>query len=81
MTLSLQPIWIRTESNDGEGRLVLAEGVLVAILIRLSADHGAAAGYWFLEAGFGSLAYPRPPAFLDLTTALDWITQRCDQRP
>ena len=39
MTLSLQSIRIRTGSSDEEGRLVMDEGLLVAILIQLSADH------------------------------------------
>ncbi|KQP38320.1 hypothetical protein ASF49_04745 [Methylobacterium sp. Leaf104] len=73
MTLSLQPVRIRTESSDEEGRLVLAEGILVAILVRLSSDHGAEAGCWFLEVGFGRLGSPRPAPFLDLAEALTWI--------
>ena len=80
MTLSLQPVRIRTESSDEEGRLVMAEGFLVAILIQLSADHGTEAGYWFLEVGFGNLGHPRPAPFPDLPAALDWITTQAGQR-
>lgn len=80
MTLSLQPVRIRTDSSDEEGQLVMAEGLLVAILIQLSADHGAEAGHWFLEVGFGNLGYPRPAPFLDLTDALAWITTQAGQR-
>ena len=73
MTLSLQPVRIRTESSDEEGRLVMAEGFLVAILIQLSADHGTEAGYWFLEVGFGRLQGQRVPTFPTLDDASRWL--------
>lgn len=76
MTLRLQPVRVRTASNDEDGRLVLANDVLVAVLVCLSADQGDLAGRWFLEAGFGDLRYPVPEAFSDLDAALAWIGDR-----
>jgi hypothetical protein len=55
--ISLQPIEVLTASHDREGRLVLADGMLVAVLVRLSdeAHDPLLRGAWFLETGLGSL--------------------------
>jgi hypothetical protein len=55
--ISLQPIEVLTASQDREGRLVLADGMLVAVLVRLSdeAHDPLLRGAWFLETGLGSL--------------------------
>ena len=56
LRLSLRDVPVRTGSQDREGRLVLADGELVAILVRLADEaHGSERGQWFLEVGFGSL--------------------------
>jgi len=49
--ISLQPIEVMTASQDREGRLVLADGMLVAVLVRLSdeAHDPLLRGAWFLE--------------------------------
>ena len=61
-----------------EGRLVLADGELVAVLVRLDAEvHGTARGRWFLEAGFGRLA-GTPAPFVDLRAAEDWLRARLE---
>lgn len=73
MTPHLQAIRVRTASDDEDGRLVLVDDVLVAVLVHLAASHGALAGHWFLEAGFGLLRFPIPPTFPTLEAALDWI--------
>ena len=48
----------------------------MAVLTYLSDQHGALAGHWFLEAGFGGLDGPAHPTFADLDVAQDWISQR-----
>jgi hypothetical protein len=55
--ISLQPIEVLTASEDREGRLVLINGNLVAVLVRLSnlAHDPLLRGVWFIEAGFGVL--------------------------
>ncbi|MCJ2095274.1 MULTISPECIES: hypothetical protein [unclassified Methylobacterium] len=73
MTLHLQPVRVATGSEDGDGQLVFADGFLVAVLVQLSGQHGAFAGMWFLEAGFGLTAVMSAPLFLDLDAAQDWI--------
>ncbi|MCP1535495.1 hypothetical protein ACSD7O_06830 [Methylorubrum extorquens] len=76
MTLRLQPVQVGTGSSDMESQLVYSEGLLVAVLVRLSDDHDDRSGMWFLEAGFGRVDHPDPPTFADLDAAQDWIAQR-----
>ncbi|MBV8888220.1 MAG: hypothetical protein JO305_00975 [Alphaproteobacteria bacterium] len=54
-TIGFQPIEVMTGSQDYEGRLVLADGKLVAVLVRLSDDghDSVLRGSWYLESGFG----------------------------
>ncbi len=44
MSLHLQPVRIATGTPDTESQLVFADGFLVAVLVRLSDDHGNMAG-------------------------------------
>lgn len=76
MSLRLQPVQVATGSDDQESQLVFHEGFLVAVLVRLSDEHGDKAGKWFLEAGFGQVDDPDPPQFADLAEAQGWITAR-----
>ena len=75
MDISTQPVLI-AGSSDEEGRLVFADGRLVAVFVRLSEVHGDQAGWWFLEVGFGALAGPMHPSFPDLQGALRWVEER-----
>jgi hypothetical protein len=62
---------------EEEGVLVFDEHQrLVAVLVRLSERNEIAPGQWFLEAGFGPLGGVAHPAFADLDTAQNWISQR-----
>jgi hypothetical protein len=61
---------------DEEGLLVFADDYLVAVLVRLSDEHGDAAGKWFFESGFGRLDDPHHPIFSDLDAAQKYISQR-----
>ena len=76
MSLRLQPVQVATGSSDTERQLVFADGFLVAVLVRLSDDHGDEAGMWFLEVGFGRVGDPRQPKFADLDAAQAWIRDR-----
>ena len=74
--LVLQPIALDTGSSDQDGRLVLANGMLVAILVHLDdPDHEVVSG-WFLEIGLGRLQGLRPPPFDTLEDATRWLRQR-----
>lgn len=81
MNLRLQPVQVVTGSSDTESHLVFSDGFLVAVLVRLSGDHGEAVGSWFLEAGFGPVDHPDPPTFADLEEAQDWIEKRIAGTP
>jgi hypothetical protein len=75
--LAFRGIRVDTSSSDQEGRLVLADDHLVAVLVRLDgAEHGSDCGRWLLEAGFGRCADPPVRPFLDLKAAARWIRRR-----
>lgn len=69
----MQPIAVDTGSSDREGRLVLANGMLVAILVRLDDPEHDQPGTWFLETGLGRLRDVRSPAFYTLDEATRWL--------
>ncbi|MCJ2117049.1 hypothetical protein MKK65_10800 [Methylobacterium sp. J-001] len=69
----LLPIAVDTASPDREGRLVIANGLLVAVLVRLSKPSHEHPGRWFMEAGFGRLHGRRVPAFPNLEAATRWL--------
>jgi len=75
----MQPIAVDTGSPDHEGRLVIANGLLVAVLVRLEAPEHDEIGGWFLEVGFGRLKGLRAPTFLTLDAATRWL--RGELRP
>jgi hypothetical protein len=76
MSLSLQPVRVSTGSADEEGCLVFGDGRLVAVLVRLSEQHGEDEGAWYFETGFGRLDGIEHPTFPDLETAQDWVAER-----
>ncbi len=58
--ISFQRMRVLIDGHDSEGRLVLADGQLAAVIVRLDgeAHDPAARGSWHLEAGFGRCAAP-----------------------
>ena len=72
----LQPIAVDTGSPDRVGMLVMANGMLVAVLIRLDAPEHENPQGWFVEAAFGRLNGLRVPAFDTLEDATRWLRQR-----
>jgi len=72
--LLLQPVPVHTGSGDEDAQLVLADGRLVAVLVRLADPmHGSLVGRWFLEAGFGPCAAGMGSVFDSLDSAQLWI--------
>ncbi|WP_128566090.1 hypothetical protein, partial [Methylobacterium crusticola] len=53
--------------------LVMANGLLVGILVRLDTYEHESRGSWFLEAGLGRLQGARAPAFETLEAATRWV--------
>jgi hypothetical protein len=72
----MQPVRVDTDSVDEEGRLVFADGLLVAILVQLQDSDHERAGQWFLEVGLGSLQGVAAPTFASLPEATRWIRRR-----
>ena len=71
-----QPISVDTRSPDQTGMLMLVNGLLVAILVRLDAPEHERPGAWFMEVGLGRLARVRAPSFDTLEDATRWVRQR-----
>jgi hypothetical protein len=70
----LQPIAIAA-AQDGEGRLVMVDGQLAGVLVRLDDElHAEHRGAWFLEAGFGIFAdLAGNGVFATLEQATHWL--------
>ena len=78
--ITLQPMPVLIDGGSHEGRLILADGSLVAVFARVTPGETAGgegrAGDWFLEAGFGpcgDLMSVRPPVFATLNEAVGWV--------
>ena len=84
-TITLQPVNVMTGSHDQDGRLVFADGQLVAVLVQLdNVVHGDERGGWFLEVGFGPCSRSSQPVFEGLEEALAWVQEQvriCQVRP
>lgn len=72
MNVRLEPVTIEGTEN-GEAMLVFWADRLVGVLVRLTEAHGAEAGAWFLEKGFGPLDRPLQPVFRDLDQVRAWV--------
>lgn len=69
----LQAISVDTASPDQVGMLVMANGLLVAVLVRLDAPEHTRCGAWFMEVGLVRLAGVRAPVFDTLEDAARWV--------
>ena len=86
-TITLQPMPVVTDQGASDGRLVLTEQGLIAVLLRLSEggrDRPSAGpdggGGWCLEAGFGPCAGVEK-TFSSLEEAHGWIAGRLATAP
>ena len=73
MTVELKPIEVA--SVDREGQLILSDGALVGVLVKLSNLHGELSGSWYLETGYDGLR-DEHLTFSDLDAAKSWIDDR-----
>lgn len=73
---------VLVDGGSSDGRLVMAQGKLAAVLVRVTAEEvsdTATQGGWFLEAGFGPcgiLKAPPPEIFPTEDDALRWIERQ-----
>jgi CRP-like cAMP-binding protein len=65
--MELQEIQIASKYGR-DARLVLMDGALIAVLVKLSDVHANSTGHWFLETGCGALRN-KQPTFPDLQAA------------
>jgi hypothetical protein len=78
LSISFEPMRVLIDGHDSEGSLVLADGQLAAVIVRLDGEHHGPdhKGLWHLEAGFGKCdARVAPPAFTTLEKAGAWVEQ------
>lgn len=69
----LRSILVDTCSDDEEGQLVMANGRLIGVAVRLAGEEsGTLRGCWSLEAGFGPLELARPEPFASLEGLQTW---------
>ena len=78
--ISFQPMRVLIDGHDSEGRLVLADDQLAAVLVRLDgmAHSLHAKSKWHLEAGFGRCAVPPgvAPLWSRPEEARTWVEER-----
>jgi hypothetical protein len=70
----LEPVRLDIK-GDEDGRLVLVDGKLAAVVACLGAEHHEPhqRGAWHLEAAFGRFGlYAAPPLFADLDDVVAW---------
>ncbi len=79
-----RPILVNTASPDEKGCLVLADGCLVAVLVRvggMGVEQGRNELFgWHMEAGFGPCAVPVPLLFDTLADAVGWMRMQLNAR-
>lgn len=80
--LETTPIEVLTDGGSRAGLLVLAEGKLAAVLIKIGSEETGTTdspGGWFMEAGFGpcgSIVARQPDVFASEAQALAWVGER-----
>ncbi|MCJ2009309.1 hypothetical protein [Methylobacterium sp. J-092] len=74
--VTMQPIAVDTGSDDRDGMLVMANGMLVAVLVQLAMTDHEEAGDWFVEVALGRLGAHRTLTFGNLDDATRWIRRR-----
>lgn len=83
-TFDCRPILVNTASADEEGCLVLADGRLVAVLVRVAdlgaEQQGEKLSGWHMEAGFGCCAVAVAPLFDTLADAIAWMRTQLSAR-
>lgn len=77
----LQPIVVDTASTDRIGMLVMANGMLVGVLVRLDTPEHENEGAWFVEVLMAGMKGARAPTFATLDEATRWFRLQLKARP
>jgi hypothetical protein len=78
LDISFQPMRVLIDGHDSEGRLILADNQLAAVIVRLDGEHHEPEhkGWWHLEAGFGKCdVRVAPQTFKTPDEAGAWVEQ------
>lgn len=77
LDISFQPMRVLIDGHDSEGRLILADSQLAAVIVRLDGEHHdlERKGLWHLEAGFGKCNIKGAPLFKTPDEAGVWVEQ------
>jgi len=81
--ITSQPVRVRIDGHDSEGRLIFADDQLSAVIVRLDGETHIPEhkGRWHLEAGFGPYdARVAPATFANPEEAEAWVQQRLTSR-
>ncbi len=75
--ISFQPIRVLTDAQDKEASLILADGQLAAVIVRLDSETHPpeTRGRWRLAVGFGKCNVLGPPLFKTPEEASAWVEQ------
>jgi hypothetical protein len=63
LDITFMPMRVLIDGHDSDGNLILSDGQLAAVIVRLDGEHhgGEDKGLWNLEAGFGKCADRNAP--------------------
>jgi hypothetical protein len=77
LDISLMPMRVLIDGHDTDGRLVLADSQLAAVIVRLDGEthNPEHQGWWHLEAGFGKCSVRDAPLFRTPEGAGAWVEQ------
>jgi hypothetical protein len=78
--ISFRPTRVLIDGHDSEGKLILADGQLAALIVRHNGEHHAPEhrGCWHLESGLGKCAVSEMLLFRTPEEAGDWVRQRLE---
>ena len=77
LDITFRPMRVLIDGHDSEGKLILADGQLAAVIARLDgkAHRSKHRGWWHLEAGLGKCAVRTTHLFKTPAEAGDWVRQ------
>ena len=77
LDITFMPMRVLIDGHDTYGNLILSDGQLAAVIVRLDGEHHGREdkGLWNLEAGFGKCASRSVPVFKTLDEAGAWVEQ------
>jgi hypothetical protein len=77
LDISFQPMRVLIDGHDSEGKLILADSQLAAVIVPLDGEHHdpERKGRWHLEAGFGKCNIRVAPLFKTPDEAGAWVEQ------